>query len=120
MDKFKANDKLYDITMIRDMIGDDDELRHMIGIFLKSTPGSLSDFNDGYSENNADKIALNAHKMKSSLDMLGIKKLHDDIRKIDKDDKVREISPIELDAIIQKMNAVLEKVFEQLREEFNL
>lgn len=115
-----TNDKLYDITMIRDMLGDDRELRRMIGIFLESTPVSLNDLNEGFREDDADKIARNAHKMKSSLDMLRVIDLHNDVRKVDKEHKVEDIPQVELEAIVTKMNVVLEEVFEQLREEFNL
>lgn len=115
-----TNEKLYDLSMIREMLGDDDEIKRMISIFLESTPVSLHDMNEGFTEDDADKLARNAHKMKASLDMLKVNDLYDDVRKIDKDYKVEEIPQDQLEAVIQKMNTVLEKVFEQLREEFNL
>lgn len=115
-----TNEKLYDVTMIRDMLGDEDELRRMIGIFLESTPVSLNDMNEGFHEDDADKLASNAHKMKASLDMLKVNDLYDDVRKIDKEHKVQEIRQDQLDVIVKKMNAILEKVFEKLREEFKL
>jgi len=113
-------EKLYDLTMIRDMLGDEDEVRNMIGIFVESTPVSLHDMNEGFKEDDADKLARNAHKMKASLDMLKINSLYDDVRKIDKDFKVEDIPQDDLDAIIKKMNTELEKVFEKLKEEFKL
>lgn len=115
-----ANEKLYDITMIREMLGDDEEIKRMIAIFLESTPVSLNDMNEGFREDDADKLARNAHKMKSSLDMLKVNDLYDDVRKIDKEYKVQEIPQEDLEVIVKKMNALLEEVFEQLREEFKL
>lgn len=112
--------KLYDITSIKEMLGDDEEVKHMMSIFLESTPISLQDMNEGLRDNDADKLARNAHKMKASLDMLKVNDLYDDVRKIDKDFKVEEIPQDQLETIVGKMNTVLEKVFEQLREEFNL
>ncbi len=118
--KFMNNGKLYDITSIREMLGDEEEVKRMMTIFLESTPVSLHDMNEGFKEDDADKLARNAHKMKASLDMLKVNELYDDVRKIDKDFKVEEIPQDQLEAIVEKMNTVLEKVFEQLREEFKL
>lgn len=115
-----TDEKLYDLSMIRDMLGDEDEVRNMIGIFVESTPVSLHDMNEGFKEDNADKLARNAHKMKASLDMLKINSLYDDVRKIDKDFKVEEIPQNDLEEIIRKMNSVLELVFVKLKEEFRL
>lgn len=112
--------KLYDITSIREMLGDDEEVKSMMSIFLESTPVSLHDMNEGFKEDDTDKLARNAHKMKASLDMLKVNDLYDIVRKIDKDYKVEEIPQDQLELIVGKMNTVLEKVFEQLREEFKL
>ncbi|MCF8365335.1 MAG: Hpt domain-containing protein [Bacteroidales bacterium] len=115
-----TNEKLYDLSMIRDMLGEEEEVKNMIGIFVESTPVSLHDMNEGFKEDNADKLARNAHKMKASLDMLKINSLYDDVRKIDKDFKVEDIPQNELEEIIKKMNSVLELVFKKLKEEFKL
>ncbi len=114
------SEKLYDITSIREMLGDEEEVKRMMGIFLESTPVSLQDMNEGFREDDADKLARNAHKMKASLDMLKVNELYEVVRKIDKDFKVEEIPQDQLEEIVEKMNTVLEKVFEQLREEFKL
>lgn len=114
------DEKIYDLTMIRDMLGEEEEVRNMIGIFVESTPVSLNDMNEGFKDDNADQLARNAHKMKASLDMLKINQLYDDVRKIDKDFKVEDIPQDELEEIIKKMNSVLENVFEKLKEEFKL
>jgi HPt (histidine-containing phosphotransfer) domain-containing protein len=115
-----STEKLYDITSIREMLGDEEEVKRMMAIFLESTPISLQDMNDGFKEDDADKLARNAHKMKASLDMLKVNDLYEVVRKIDKDFKVEEIPQDELEEIVAKMNSVLEKVFEQLKEEFKL
>ena len=113
-------EKLYDITSIREMLGDEEEVKRMMSIFLESTPVSLQDMNEGLRDDDADKLARNAHKMKASLDMLKVNDLYDDVRKIDKDFKVEEIPQDQLETIVEKMNSVLEQVFDQLREEFKL
>jgi HPt (histidine-containing phosphotransfer) domain-containing protein len=113
-------EKLYNLTMIREMLGDEDEVKNMIRIFVESTPVSLNDLNEGFKEDNADKLARNAHKMKASLDMLKIDSLYDVVRKIDKDFKVEDIPQNELEEVVKEMNSVLEKVFINLKDEFNL
>jgi hypothetical protein len=56
--------------------------------------------------------------LKPSLDLIGIVSLKDEIRKIDKLNKVQQLSDGELRAIVDNLNNVLRKVFDQLHEEF--
>jgi len=108
------NTKLFDLSFVSDMLGNEDELNNLIHIFVETTTLSLQTMNEGFKENNSEKIAFHAHKMKASLDTLKIQNLYDDVRKIDKKFKVEEMPHVELQKIVEKMNSVLEEVFLQL------
>lgn len=112
--------ELFDLTQITEMLGDEEEVKRMVAIFVESTPVSLHDMNEGFKDDDAEKLARNAHKMKASLDILKINALYDDVRKIDKKQKVEDISQQELKQIIKNMNSVLEQVFSDLQEKFSL
>lgn len=113
-------EKLFDLSQISEMLGDEEELRRMVGVFVESTPVSLNDMNEGFKDNDAEKVASNAHKMKASLDLLKIDSLYEIIRKIDKKPKVENIAQQELIEVVEKINIVLEEVFDVLKKDYNL
>lgn len=113
------NEKLYDLSYLKENISnDEDVIRELIMIFLENTPQDLKNLNRAYNENNLEQVALTAHKMKSSLDVLKIKPLHDVIRRIDKPFKAEEFKD-ELPEIINKINNVIETVIGQLQDDFS-
>ncbi len=111
--------KLYDLTHLISMVGKDEGLKKMLIIFLESTPKILNELIEDYEKNNFEKIAQNAHKMKSSIDMMRIHSLSDDIRKIDKTDKVFD-NIDNLPQIIEKIRTILNQVFINLKKEYSL
>jgi HPt (histidine-containing phosphotransfer) domain-containing protein len=108
--------KLYDLTMLIGMIGEEEGLQLMLNIFLESTPKILEELNDSYEKRDFETLAKNGHKLKASLDMMKISSLYDVIRLIDKHEKVNA-NKNHLDAIIQQINATLGEVFVQLKQE---
>lgn len=116
--KASENSQLYDLTVLRQMLLNEDDLLQMIGIFITSTPKILADINEACQNKDDDKLAKNAHQLKPSLDLIGISSLKEDIRRIDKLNKVQQLSVGELRAIVDYLNNVLRKVFDQLYEEF--
>jgi len=118
--RFKmTEDKLYNLVSIKEMLGDDEVVKYMIKVFVDSTPETLDELNQGYNENNPDKLARSAHKMKASLDLLKIDQLFEVVRKIDKKEKVEKINKGDLEKIILEMNSVLNIVFAQLNQEIS-
>jgi HPt (histidine-containing phosphotransfer) domain-containing protein len=111
--------KLYDLTQLIDIVGDQDGLQKMVTIFVESTPRIMDDLNENLLTNNFEMIAHNAHKMKASIDMMKIVSLHDVIRKIDKPEKVLE-NKTDLKEIVGFINITLDSVFADLKKEFSL
>ena len=112
------NMQLYDLTFLRQMLPNETDTVQMIEIFITSTPVIVADINEACQQRDDDKLAKNAHQLKPSLDLIGIVSLKDEIRKIDKLNKVQQLSDGELRAIVDNLNNVLRKVFDQLHEEF--
>jgi len=113
-------EKLYDLTYLKENISDDEDvIRDLIRIFLENTPQDLSNLNKAYEENDLEQVALTAHKMKSSLDVLKVDQLHNVIRRIDKPFKTEELKD-ELPEIMNRINSILEKVIKQLSDDFSV
>jgi HPt (histidine-containing phosphotransfer) domain-containing protein len=111
--------KFFDLSEVKNIVGDDiATVRHLLQVFVDSTPETLDELNQAHLLNNHEELARNAHKMKPSLDLLKIDRLYNVVRAIDKKDKVEKISPNELKAAVDEMNAVLRVVFSQIKQEF--
>lgn len=112
--------QLYDLSLLRQTIDRQEDVQRMVELFITSTPTILANLNEGFQYGDADKIAKNAHQLKPSLDMLGISSLHEKIRRIDNPCKVDQLTDGELRTIVEEINLLLRKVFDQLYEEFGL
>ena len=111
--------KLYDLTQLIDIVGDNDGLLKMVNIFVESTPRILDEMNENYRNSNLEMVALNAHKLKASIDMMRVTALQEVIRKIDKSEKVIQ-HQAELTEIISFINTTLDQVFADLKKEYSL
>jgi HPt (histidine-containing phosphotransfer) domain-containing protein len=112
------NKKFFDLSEVKNIVGDDaDTVKHMLQIFVDSTPETLDELNQAHLLKNHDELARSAHKMKPSLDLLKIDRLHHVVRTIDKKDKVEQMTPDALQAAVDEMNAVLQVVFSQMKQE---
>ena len=108
-------EKLYDLAQLSEVAaGSQEFIDKMVDMFLDMTPGLVERVENGVLANDWDETKAAAHKMKPSIDMMGISSLHGLIREIENDAKNRE----NLDEIPIKVNdlkVTLEKVYVQLR-----
>ncbi len=111
--------KLYSLSALNELVGDEEEIRKLLLIFLESTPEMLDDLNRAYDERNIEQLAKSAHKMKTSIDMLRISNLKDIIRRIDKPEKIGRVDG-EVSTIVSTINSTLHQVFEQVRQNHRL
>lgn len=104
-------EKLYDLSLIN-TIGKDDPVftQKIIAIFLETMPESLDSLMAARSEKNYSKLAKITHKMKSSIDSMGIHSLADPIRELEATTGEND----NLDTNIAKINSTLKAVFVQL------
>ncbi|MDX2302219.1 MAG: PAS domain S-box protein [Microscillaceae bacterium] len=114
-----SDDKIYDLAKIRSMVeGDEVMIKKMIGMFLDKTPDLLQDMKDHLKNNAWGEIGKLAHRLKSSINLMGIDILYDNIRFIEK--YSFEEDPSNRDALpelIGELDEVCSKVFLQLRKE---
>lgn len=109
----KPTEKLYDLTML-ESIGKDDKAfsDNIITIFVDTMPGNIEGLVHAFSENNFEQVGKIAHKMKSSIDLLGISSLKFVIRKLENADP----GDPECEENIEKVRTTLKEAIVQLKE----
>ena len=69
-----TGENLYDLSMLEEM-DDNDYLVEIVSIFLHETPKELNEMRKAYSDNKADRVYKQAHKLKSSTGIIQAKRL---------------------------------------------
>lgn len=117
----KASDpKLFDLTMVN-LIGKGNEgfIHKIIALFLEQVPVDILKMNGYVQKQDWEQVSKLAHRMKPSIESMGISSLKEAIREIESREKNGEsLSPTELTAIVNVVTDTMEKVFVQLRKEF--
>jgi HPt (histidine-containing phosphotransfer) domain-containing protein len=106
--------KRYDLTNL-ELVADGDEsfVQDMIDVFLVSVPESLKAINVAYRGQDWDELKARAHKLKPTIDLMGVSDLKDTIRIID--DRAGEQEDLEsLEPEIEKLNEILGEAIEQV------
>jgi HPt (histidine-containing phosphotransfer) domain-containing protein len=105
----------YNLERLEELAGGDESfIQEMIDIFLKGVDDNIKAFQGLYEENKLEEIGALAHKVKPTIDLLGINAIHQEIRDLrieadqgDSNDKVFEL--------IKKVNAHLAIAADELR-----
>lgn len=109
------NQELYHLDKLIGFVGDDPvAVKNMVRIFLQTTPELLETINESFKQKYSEKITKAAHSLKPTLDVFGIDSLHAVIRRIEQKARAEEIDN-ELFELINKLNIVLENVFNSLK-----
>jgi len=108
------NEKLFDLSMIN-TIGKDDPAfaKKIITIFIETMPETIQNLIQAGNEKNLEQISKIAHKMKSSIDLLGIDSLKQPIRKLE---NVIIGNNEDYPPLIEEVKNTLKEVFQQLKE----
>lgn len=111
--------KTYSLDSLQEIAGGDEEFMAIIAkTFLVEIPPDLKSLTQAVENNNKPLAYQFAHKMKPNLEMLGLN-LTKDITAIESwTNSSRSKSAIEPQ--VEKINSVLDKVFIELKEDFNL
>ncbi len=119
-DESGQDKKLYDLTMVRAVSGGDEGfIKKMIHLFIETVPPSLHDLKEASSEKQWEKVGKVAHKLKSTIDSMGIESLKEDIRNVEANGKhqqdIEAIPPL-----IQKIDTIVINCIQQLKTDFSL
>ncbi len=107
--------KLYDLSQLAVIAaGHQDFVNKMINMFLEMTPELVSRIEAGLQTQNWAEVRAASHKMKPSIDMMGIASLHAVVREIEENAKT-ETDLEKLPELYFILSDTLEQVFDQLK-----
>lgn len=107
--------KLYDLSMIQEIAhGNQDFIDKMVALFIETMPPAINEIKEHLSNSNWPDLGAVAHKIKPSIDTMGIEILKEDIRSVEKYAK-ESTNLDELPALVEKVEAVINKITSDLK-----
>jgi CheY-like chemotaxis protein len=110
---------LYNLNMVYGIAGGDESfIRRMIQLFLDSVPQSLLEMKHETDQKNWEQVGKLAHKMKSTIDSMGIVSLKETIRQIEKNGKKSEHEG-DMPTLVAMVDVVMKACMEQIKKDFS-
>lgn len=99
---------LYDLTILHSMGREDSSfVKNLIAIFIDSMPESVAEIRRHAVENSTEKVMRDAHKMKSSIELLGIHSLAGTIKALEHADEQNGSMMTHIDVLENTINSVI-------------
>lgn len=115
--EISSSEKLYDLSLIEAVSGGDtDFIRKMIDLFMETVPPSVQEMNQHGEQQGWEEVSKIAHKLKSTLDSMGIQSVKQEIRTIEQSAKNRQQLEL-LPAMMHKVTATVDACIKQLEKE---
>jgi CheY-like chemotaxis protein len=109
---------LYNLAMVNSIAGGDDAfVKRMLQLFLDTIPPSLQEMQAETARQNWEQVSKQAHKMKSTIDSMGIVSLKETIRKIELNGK-KGIETGLIPGQVNQVEAIMQQCMEQVRQDF--
>ena len=107
----------FDLTAIMDMAdGNEEFVKEFIATFLENTTETLGKLMISWEKRDMEQVFFLAHKLKPAIDLARVNALKEEIRFVEINARDGVIEGLE--ERILKIKQVLERVFEEMREEF--
>lgn len=114
------NVALYDLTMVEAISGGDRSfVTKMVQLFLDTVPATLNDIDQSLKAKEWAALGRHAHKLKSTIDSMGIISLKQDIRSIESNGKAGT-NLDEMPGLVSKVKRVIHEVMEQVRRDHQI
>jgi CheY-like chemotaxis protein/HPt (histidine-containing phosphotransfer) domain-containing protein len=111
----KVEQNLYDLSMIQTMSGGDEGfLKKMIKLFIETVPQNVKELTTAVETRNWEQTAKMAHKLKSTVDSMGIKSIHSDIRLVESNAKQQKDLD-QIPALVDKVESTISNCIKQLQ-----
>ncbi|MBN9383047.1 MAG: PAS domain S-box protein [Chitinophagaceae bacterium] len=109
--------KLYDLSMVQSVSGGDEGfIKKMVALFIETVPQNLDELVKAVQAENWDLVAKTAHKLKSTVDSMGIKSIKQEIRTVEANAK-QKTQIEEIPALVEKIGTVIHECIGQLQME---
>ena len=111
--------KLYDLSLLEAMGKNDASfIKDVLGMFLVSIPADLAQLNETFASKDWSQFGKAAHKLKATIDTLGVQSISDTIRQVEATCKSEIISEQDLQTDVLKITSVLSQVSQELNEKY--
>ncbi len=109
-------EKLYDLSGLQEIHQDDESFIRIIkDAFINHTPSDANKMLNACNAGDWAQVSFMAHKLKSSIDILKIMSIKDDIRTIETNAKL-QTSLHSIPELVQKVNIVITMTAKQMNE----
>ncbi|MBK7173923.1 MAG: PAS domain S-box protein [Bacteroidales bacterium] len=118
--QFITNGSYMDLSIISKILkGDEEQVTRMIRKFIEVTPAYVKDLVNAYKENNIEGVEIYAHKIKSSIDLVGSIEMKETIGKIHEYCKMWD-QLHQLHKLVPEFGKQYEKLILQLTDELQV
>jgi len=112
-----ADSRLYDLTMVQSVSGGDEGfIKKMVALFIETVPQNVQDMKKALHEENWEQVGKTAHKLKSTIDSMGIKSIRQEIREVEANAKQLE-SLQTIPSLVATIDRVITECIGQLQAE---
>ena len=108
---------MYDFKLVEEIAGGDQEfVKRMMGMFVDTVPGLLSDLQFNIENAHWDKASKIAQRMKSTIDSMNIRTIKVEIRQIEANGN-QQLHLDEMPGLLHKVSSVLTDCIESVRKD---
>jgi CheY-like chemotaxis protein/HPt (histidine-containing phosphotransfer) domain-containing protein/anti-sigma regulatory factor (Ser/Thr protein kinase) len=112
-----GNSKLYDLSMVQSVSGGDEGfIRKMVALFIETVPQNVQDLKNAMDAENWEQVGKTAHKLKSTIDSMGIKTIRQDIRTVEANARQKEALQ-DIPGLVGNIDSVIRECIGQLQAE---
>lgn len=113
-------DKLYNLSLVYGIAGGDESfVNRMLQLFLDTMPLTLQEMQKEAAGQNWAQVGKLAHKLKSTIDSMGISSLKDTIRQIEQNGKKGERAE-QMPAQVNLVESIMQSCAAQVKKDFSL
>jgi len=112
-----GNSRLYDLSMVQSVSGGDENfIKKMVALFIETVPQNMQDLKNALNEENWDQVGKTAHKLKSTIDSMGIKSIRQEIRTVEANARQKEGLDV-VPGLVATVDNVIKECIGQLQAE---
>ncbi|MHA4844741.1 ATP-binding protein [Flavitalea antarctica] len=113
-------EKLYDLSMVEAISGGDlDFVKRMVQLFLDTMPDALQDIEVAAGDQRWEALSKMAHKLKSTIDSMGISRLKQLVRTIESNGKTGTDTE-QIPALVETLVATMRICMDQIKTDYSL
>ena len=114
------HNRIYSLDRLNEIgDGDTDFIKEVIGVFLEHLPANATALVKACKASEWQSVYFTAHKMKASIDLMGIEEIMQEIRVIEQYAK-SNTNLDQLDDKVNLINEIIQQTACEMKEDFNL